>query len=378
MPITSAVTSPLSFKGSNRYSLGVEEELIAVNPRTLLPCGGTENLLERAGLAPEFVTGEVTDGVLELRTPVCDRAGEAVGILGALRAELAEVTPLVGAGVHPLAHFGDVELRGGERYELIGNTLRSLMRQTPHCGVHVHVGMPDGESAVRAANGMRAWIPLLQALGANSPYWYGRNSGLASARSVICNSLPRSGIPRAFADYADYAATVEELRALGECPDDSYLWWDLRPHPRLGTLEIRALDAQSSTEDLVALVALIHCLAVHEASAPPRRAPGPEALRELSFRASRDGLDAKLVVDGSLRPVREVTHHAVGIAGAYAADLGCWDELMLIHRLLERGNGAVRQRMNAALGGVELMLQELVRETVSTVTAPQEIAVAAG
>jgi carboxylate-amine ligase len=312
--------------------------------------------------------------VLELRTPVCDDAGEAVGVLGGLRAELGEITPLVGAGVHPLARFADVRLRGGERYELIDRSLRSLMRQTPHCGVHVHVGMPDGETAVRAANGMRAWIPLLQALGANSPYWYGRNSGLASARSVICNSLPRSGIPRAFASYADYAATVEELRALGECPDDSYLWWDLRPHPRLGTLEIRVLDAQSSLEDLVALVALIHCLAVHEAGTPPRRVPGPEALRELSFLATRDGLDAKLLLNGSLRPVREVAHHAIGIAGAYAADLGCWEELMLVHRLLERGNGAARQRLNAELGGMDLLLRRLANETADVGATRGELA----
>ena len=246
------------------------------------------------------------------------------------------------------------------------------MRQTPHCGVHVHVGMPDGETAIRAANGMRGWIPLLQALGANSPYLYGRDSGLASARSVICNSLPRSGIPRVFADYADYASTVEELRALGEFPDDSYLWWDLRPHPRFGTLEIRALDAQSSLEDLVALVALIHCLAVHEASAPPRRLPGPEALRELSFRATRDGLDARLWIDGGLRPVRDVALHAVAIASAYAADLGCWEELMLVHRLIERGNGATRQRAHAAEGGIELMLRRAVEET----TAQEAVAIA--
>jgi carboxylate-amine ligase len=300
-------------------------------------------------------------------------------VLGGLRAELGEITPLIGAGVHPLARFADVRLRGGERYELIDRSLRSLMRQTPHCGVHVHVGMPDGETAVRACNGLRNWIPLLQALGANSPYWYGRDSGLASARSVICNSLPRSGMPRAFADYADYAATVAELRALGECPDDSYLWWDLRPHPRLGTVEIRALDAQSSTDDLVALVALIHCLAVHEASTPRRgRQPGAEALRELSFRATRDGLNARLMLDGALRPVREVAFHALGIASAYAADLGCWDELMLVHQLLERGNGAARQRANALEGGVELMLERLADETVSAVTALPEAVVAVG
>ena len=167
---------------------------------------------------------------------------------------------------------------------------------------------------------------------------------------------------------------MEELCALGECPDDSYLWWDLRPHPRLGTLEIRVLDAQSSLEDLVALVALIHCLAVHEASAPPRRVPGPEALRELSFLATRDGLDAKLLLNGSLRPVREVAHHAVGIAGAYAADLGCWEELMLVHRLIERGNGAARQRPTRELGGMGLMLRRLADETANVGATRGELA----
>ena len=290
------------------------------------------------------MTGEVTDGVLELRTPVCDDAGEAVGVLGALRAELSEVTPLLGAGVHPLGAYGDVHLRGGERYELIDRSLRSLMRQTPHCGVHVHVGMPDGETAIRAANGMRGWIPLLQALGANSPYLYGRDSGLASARSVICNSLPRSGMPRALDGYADYVATVEELRALGEFPDDSYLWWDLRPHPRFGTLEIRALDAQSSLEDLVALVSLVHCLAVHEASSPPRRLPGPRgaARAELPRHARR------------ARRAAAARRRAAARAGSGAARRRDRERLRRRPRLLggadarppalERGNGAARQR----------------------------------
>jgi carboxylate-amine ligase len=247
------------------------------------------------------------------------------------------------------------------------------MRQTPHCGVHVHVGMPDGETAVRACNGMRAWIPLLQALGANSPFWYGRDSGLASARSVICNSFPRAGIPRAFAGYGDFTQTVEELRALGECPDYSYLWWDVRPHPRLGTLEIRAFDAQSSHDDLAGLIALVHCLAVHEATAPPTAAPSPEALRELSFRACRDGLEATLLLNGDLRPVREVAYHAIEIASAYAADLGCWSELMSVHALLANGNGAVRQRRHEAEGGLPLLLRRLAEETLATETLPSPI-----
>src|SRR3954451_9998482 len=349
---------------STEFILGVEEELHMAAPMSLQPYGGTDAVLEYLDPEVGSIAGEVSDGVLELITPVCERTGQAIEVLGRLRAEAGRHVTLLGTGVHPLGRFGDVQLRAGERYEQIDETMQGIMRQTPHCGVHVHVGMPDGETAVRACKGMRAWIPVLQALGATSPFWYGRDSGLASARSVICNSFPRAGIPRAFADYGDFAATIAELQALGECPDHSFLWWDVRPHPRLGTLEIRALDAQSSLDDLAGLVALIHCLAVHEATAPPGRPASGEALRELSFRACRDGLDAWLVLDDALRPAREVAYRAIALAGAYAADLGCWDELMLLHRLLEQGKAAQRQRRHEREGGMRLVLRRLADETV--------------
>jgi glutamate---cysteine ligase / carboxylate-amine ligase len=353
----------LAFLPCDSFSLGVEEELLMVAPGSLQPLRATDAVLADLDPGVGSITGEVSDGVLELVTPVCDSVGEAIDVLGRLRFEAGRRVRLLGAGVHPVARFGDVRLRDGERYRQIAETMRALMRQTPHCGVHVHVGMPDGETAVRACNGMRKWIPLLQALGANSPFWYGRDSGLASARSVICNSFPRAGIPREFAGYDDFASTVAQLRALGECPDYSFLWWDVRPHPRLGTLEIRAIDAQSSLQDLAGLVALIHCLAVHEAGAGPRDAPGPEALRELSFRAARDGLDAQLALDGRLQPARVLARHAIAVAAAYAADLGCWGELMLLHGMLENGNGAQRQRYDEGRGGMRLLLRRLADET---------------
>jgi carboxylate-amine ligase len=364
--------SRLPFRGSTRFSLGVEEELHMAAPMSLQPYGGTDAVLARLNPAVGVIAGEVSDGVLELITPICENTGQAIEILSRLRVDAGQHVSLLGTGVHPLGRFGDVRLRAGDRYEQIGETMRGIMRQTPHCGVHVHVGMPDGETAVRACNGMRGWIPLLQTLGANSPFWYGRDSGLASTRSVICNSFPRAGIPRSFADYTDFALTVERLCALGECSDYSYLWWDVRPHPRLGTLEIRALDAQSSLTDLAGLVALVHCLAVHEATAPPAPSESPEVLRELSFRACRDGLEALLVLDGGLRPAREVAHFAIGLAGAYAADLGCWDELMGLHTLIEAGNGAMRQRRHEQEGGMRLLLRRLADETLDRkpVTAP--------
>jgi len=347
------------------FTLGVEEELHLVAPHSLEPQRATDVLLEQGDWRAGRAAGEICDGVIELISPVSSCVGEAVATLRELRAEaISHGVGLLGAGLHPSARFGHVRHRSGARYDLIADSMRGVMRQTPHCGVHVHVGMPDADTTIRTCNGMRKWIPLLQALGANSPFWYGQDSGLASARSVVCNSFPRSGIPRAFVDYEDFEDTVRDLQLVGDCPDYSLIWWDLRPHPRLGTLEIRALDAQSSTDDLAALVALAHCLAVHEADAPPTRDIGPEALRSMSFAANRDGLDARVPFDGAMLPVRNAAVLALALVGHHAVELGCWDELMLVQRLLERGNGAVRQRQGAAQGGIDAAVRMLAAETM--------------
>jgi carboxylate-amine ligase len=366
-----------AFREGSNFSLGVEEELHVVAPDTLAPQAVTDELLECGDWRKGRAAGEICDGVIEFITPVSARAGEAVATLRQLRSEAARRgVGLIGAGLHPTVSFGDLNHRAGQRYDLIASSMQGVMRQTPHCGVHVHVGMPDGETAIRACNGMRKWIPLLQALSANSPFWYGQDSGLASARSVICNSFPRSGIPRAFLDYEDFEDTVRDLQLVGDCPDYSLIWWDLRPHPRLGTLEIRALDAQSSADDLAALVALVHCLAVHEAGAPPDRDIRPETLRAMSFAANRDGLDARVPFDGAMLPARNAAVLALALVGHQAVELDCWDELMLVQRVLERGNGACRQRdafRTAGLGGT---LRMLASETMDRPRAARRLRLA--
>ena len=283
--------------------------------------------------------------MLTLRTPRVRRAGDAVDVLAGLRAELAAFAPLLAAGVHPLGRVGESRLRPGPRHEVIALSLGPLLHQTPVCGVsRARVDARRRDRRCARATACAPGSRCCRRSARTRPYWYGRDSGLASTRAIICNSLPRAGLPRAFADYADYTATVQELCFLGECPDPTFAWWDVRPNPERGTLEIRALDAQSSLEDLTALVALAHCLAVHEATADrPAPAPGPEALRELSFRAARDGLGARLAVDGALLPVREVTFRALAVAGAHAAELGCWEEL-----IARAPDGRGRQRRDPA------------------------------
>ncbi len=154
-------------------------------------------------------------------------------------------------------------------------------------------------------NGLRGHLPLLQALAANSPYRHGRDTGLASAREVTVRGWPRSGVPRAMHDYRDFLETARLLARAADVPDYTWFWWKLRPHPRLGTVEIRALDAQASLDDTAGLVALIHCLARHVAEADPEPDPPAEVLEEGAFRAARFGVRARLPdAEGRLRGSR--------------------------------------------------------------------------
>jgi carboxylate-amine ligase len=353
------------FGAAAPFKLGVEEELFLVDPPSLRLQQPVENTVDWAPPAAGAVMGEICDGVVELVTPVCEHASEATRTLRELRAGVlaSGAGALLGVGVHPTAEFGEVVHRRGPRYDPISFGTRSLLRQSTYCGVHIHVGMPDPETAIVAYNGMRKWIPLLQALSANSPFWHGRDSGLASTRTVICHSVPRTGLPRAFRDWEDYEHTVHELLGAADTTDEGAVWWDMRPHRRLGTLELRVLDAQSSLSDLEALVALVHCLVVHEAITADSANPSPEVLGESTFRALRDGTDATISLGGPLRPVREHAMHAFHLAQGYAGRLGCRHGVAQITRLLAQGNGAVRQRNAHDRGGMRGVLEHLARET---------------
>ena len=181
---------------------------------------------------------------IELVTDICTRAGDAVDRLAGLRrAVLATGTGLLGSGTHPSAPEGEAEITDKERYEQIHNLLGDAVA-TPVSGMHIHVGMPDAETAIRAFNGLRGYLPLLQALAANSPFRHGRDTGLQSAREVTMRAWPRSGVPRAMRDFADFREAAERLTRAAGVADYTWFWWKLRPHPRLGTVEIGASTAR--------------------------------------------------------------------------------------------------------------------------------------
>jgi carboxylate-amine ligase len=241
--------------------------------------------------------------------------------------------------------------------------MRGLVSRSPTAALHVHVGMPDPETAIDVCNRMRAHLPLLQALAAHSPFWHGRDSGLASARSAVFRAFPRSVIPPTFAGWEHYNEVVRWCEAAGDLPDYSYLWWDLRPSPRLGTIEVRAMDAQARLESVAGLAALIHGLAAACADGDEEFAPPPEALMESSFRAARDGIDATIWWRGTLRPIVEVGRDALEIARPYAREFDGEDALEEIERILREGGGADRMRSSYAAGGMRALLARLADET---------------
>jgi glutamate---cysteine ligase / carboxylate-amine ligase len=354
---------PGRFGTGKPFTLGVEEELLLADPSTGRLENGGDRLLEALSTpARGEVAPEVHACQIELITDVCETAGEAMGVLAGLRhAVLATGLGLVASGTHPSAEEGDAEITDKDRYRLISQLLGDALA-TPVSALHVHVGMPDAASAIRAFNGMRRHLPLLEALGANSPFRHGRDTGLASAREITLRGWPRSGAPREMADYEDFQAFTRRLTEVAGVPDYTFHWWKLRPHPRLGTVEIRALDVQPSLAHTASLVAAVHALVRHEAEAAPTPGPPPEILEEASFRAARSGVDAELPdAAGRLRPVAELLADTLDLARPSARDLGCEAELDGLTGLLAAGGGAGLQRDAAGENGdMDAVLRRLL------------------
>jgi carboxylate-amine ligase len=365
--VTGGSTAAFGAPGRD-FALGVEEELLVVDPETLALAHAGVEVLDRMDVPAGAGSAhpDTYAALVELASPVTRHAGEGVAAIAALRERArAAGGTFLGAGIHPDAAFGDVVHVPEERYREIHAQLRGLVRRTPTCALHVHVGMPDPETAIHVYNGLREHLPLLQALAANSPFWHGEDSGLATARAQLFRGYPRGDIPPSFASFADFEELVDGVVAAGDAPDYTFLWWDLRPHPRLGTVEVRAMDAQSALWSVAALSALVHGLARAAAEDPRRTWTPREVLMESSFRAARDGLGATLLHDGALRPVAEVARAAVARAQPFARELGSADALGFVERLLAEGGGADRQRAAHARGGMPALLRHLAAETAA-------------
>lgn len=293
----------------------------------------------------EHVTPETHACTLELATGVHSTVAEATAELSSLRAALAAQLGKLGlrpavAGTHPSASTERTQVSGGARYQMLERGLRDLARREPTFALHVHVGVPLPELAIAAFDRIRGHLPLILALSANSPYWRGRDSGMASMRTPLFQAFPRVGVPRAFGTYGAYVETVDLLIRTEAVPEATFLWWDVRPQPRFGTVEVRVMDAQTRCDDTAAIVALVQSLAKMEAEqgyASETAIAAQEVIAENRFIAARDGADAKLVdVELERRiPVADLLADLLAICRPHAQELGCEEELADVPRLIE-------------------------------------------
>jgi len=356
------------FGASAPLTLGVEEELLLLDAELDLAARAEETIDRLSGEWREHVSTELFATQIELKTGVCTDTPAAAAELEGARAAVRQAgATLLGAGLHP-TYTGQSELVDKPRYAVVKQDLAGLIDEPP-CGLHVHVGMPDPETATAVANALRYHLPLLAALCANSPFRAGEDSGMASARAAVVRAYPRFEMPPEFDDYAEFLRVADQLVLAAGVDDYTYLWWDVRPHPRLGTVEMRGMDVQPTVAANVAVAALVQALAAKELERPSPGGLAREALEESYFQAGRHGLEAEILIPGGETvPARELGRRVLEEAAPHA--VAGADSLVPLEQILRAGNGAEEQRRLQRERGFDGLLAELVARTAARSADP--------
>jgi carboxylate-amine ligase len=344
----------VNFGRRRPFTIGVEEEFQLVDRESGELVSRFDEVEEEVGRDIE-VKPELLQSVLEVATHVHETVPEALDEARALRRRVAEAaaeggTLVVSAGTHPFSRYEHQEVTEQERYLDLIDRMQWVAEREVIFGLHVHVGLSSGHEAIAVAGALRTWLPELLALSANSPFWQGRDTGLASTRSKIFDAFPRSGIPPAFSSFEEWELSMERAARLGFFDDYTYVWWDLRLHPKLGTIEIRVCDAQTRLASTGGIVALVQSLvaslsARYEADGALPIQP-VMLIAENKWRAVRYGLGADLVdlERDEERPACDAVLELVERAAPFARSLGCAHELAEVERICSRGSGADEQR----------------------------------
>ena len=369
------------WSSSEPYTLGVEEEVM------LLAAAQEWSLAESIddvlpGLSEQLgarVAGETHGSAVELSTDPHPRVAGVIEQVQRQRAMLSQALASEGlrtasAGTHPSAVWNEMTIAGGERHQAVYGSMRELARREPTFALHVHIGVADPEQAIVLCNRLRGHLALLMALAANSPFWQGRDTGLASARVPIFQAFPRVGVPRYFTDYADYVETVDLLLRCEAIPEPTFLWWDVRPQPRFGTVEVRVMDAQTrvgGTRALVALLQSIASLELEEGYLAPDRVGSPEVLAENRFIAARDGVHARLIDAHREQriPVAQMISALMPALAPHADRLGCRDELDEVTAFIAESGSEEQQRVHRERGSLSGLVEFLADEFCVSATA---------
>ena len=356
----------IPFRSSPTSSLGVEWELQLVDRESRqLTSGAAEILGELSGGGSHpSAKPELLQSTVEVITGICGTVSEAVTDLSATVAQLVPLAEQRGlglacSGTHPFTDWNTQQISDDPRYRKLVQDMQWLARRMQIFGVHVHVGVRSGDKAIAIVNALSAYIPHLLALSASSPYWKGNDTGLASARSKVFEGLPTAGLPHSLDDWSQferYMATLIKTQTISSIKE---VWWDVRPHPDFGTVELRIADGLPTIAEVAMVAALSQCLVdvldreLDKGYVLPR--PRRWVVQENKWRAARYGLDASIIVgEDDVQPVRDALRELVQDLRPTAERLGCAGELELVGQVLEGGASYQRQRAVAAASGGDL------------------------
>lgn len=357
---------PIEFFSSARSSLGVEMELELIDRQSRELVKGAHEILAELGQGYEDghpkAKPELLQSTVECITGICQTVAEAREDLTATIVEVRAAAARRGlrmmcSGTHPFTDWNTQEITPNDRYHRLIEQMQWPARQMQIFGIHVHVGVRSPEKAIAMLNALCAYIPHLLALSASSPYWMGRDTGLASSRSKVFETLPTAGIPYHLSGWPAFENFMETLISAQTISSVREVWWDIRPHPGFGTIELRVCDGIPTLDDVATMAAIAQSLVERFNSLLDRgySLPAPRAwvTRENKWRAARYGLDCSIIVDekGGLMPLRDACEEMVEELLPTARRLGCADELLGVHAILDRGPSYIRQRAIVARGG---------------------------
>ena len=373
----SSSRTKLPFKGSPRPTLGVELEVQILDPETMNLTSGSLDILDRVntnGVEHPKIKQELTQSTIEVITGICDTVAESRADLTESLERVYEIGDEAGltvahAGTHPFAQWRDQQIFPNERYQMLVDRIQWPARRLLIYGLHVHVGVTSGEKAIAMSNALTTYIPHLLALSASSPYTDYEDTGLASARSKIFEGMPTAGLPFRLSNYGEFQAFMNTLIRAGAIQSVREIWWDIRPHPNFGTIEVRVCDVPSTLTEVAAITAFIQslvvCLGEHYDAGHYVDILRAWIVRENKWRAARKGLDANIITDnrGGRAPLRQEIERVLEEIEPHARKLGCYDELQDIRPILRNGASYERQRrVYAETGSLEAIVGSLAEE----------------
>lgn len=353
----------LEFARSGRSTVGIEWEIALVDRSTGDLVSIADQVLDALrgpdGSAHATITGELLLNTIEVVSGVHNTVAGAVADVAGQVAEVRTVatprgTDLICSGSHPFGQWFDQPITDKPRYHRLIDRTQWWGRNMMIWGIHVHVGIEDKNKVMPILNGMLTYIPHLQALSASSPYWAGVETGYASNRALMFQQLPTAGLPWDLPDWQAWESYVDDMTVTGIIDDVTEVRWDIRPAPRWGTIEVRVCDGVSTTQELGAIAAFIQCLVEWMSSTldAGRTVPTmqPWFVRENKWRAARYGLDAEIILDaaGAERPVTDDVRRLIDTLSPIAERLGCLEELLALHEIIDNGGSYQRQLRVAA------------------------------